>query len=68
MTGCGALKMLSHLNRMSGTSLKRVLTSDGQVCSGGWRWLAVAVAKRTHAVCHEAAVGYSDQRWPEWRL
>jgi len=32
------------------------------------RLLPVGAAMRTHADCHEAAVGYGDRRWPEWRL
>jgi hypothetical protein len=28
----------------------------------------VGATKRAHADCHEAAVGYGERRWPEWRL
>lgn len=43
---------------------------------GEWRNRSAAVqrlptvgaAKRVHADCHEAAVGYGDRRWSEWRL
>jgi hypothetical protein len=32
------------------------------------RLLTVGAARRAHADCHEAAVGYSDRRWSERRL
>jgi hypothetical protein len=34
-----------------------------------WQRLpSMSAAERTHADCQEAAVGFSDPRWPEWRL
>lgn len=32
------------------------------------RLLPVGAVRRTHADCHEAAVGYGDRRWLKWRL
>lgn len=32
------------------------------------RVLPLGAAMWVPADCHEAAVGYGDRRWPEWRL
>ena len=32
------------------------------------RLLPVGADMCTHADCREAAVGYGDRHWPEWRL
>lgn len=50
------------------------LTFRLKVCSGAERTsamqrvLPVGAAKRTHADCHEAAVGHGDRCSPKWRL
>lgn len=54
-TGCGALKMLSHLKRMSGPSLQATFYFSSSAVQ---RILKVGGARRVHADKHEAAVGY----------
>ena len=41
---------------------------DASRTTASQRLLSVGAAKRTHADCHEAAVGHGDRCWPEWRL
>ena len=64
MTVCGArersavkferLEAASSDLRLSNSAVQRVLPL------GAAMWVP--------ADCHEAAVGYGDRRWPEWRL
>ncbi|AOW13742.1 hypothetical protein [Hydrogenophaga crassostreae] len=66
-SGMGLWSFLTLLRCLSHIDPPPMHALQGSV-TGMQRLLSVSAAKPTHADWQEAAVGFNDPRWPEWRL